>query len=428
MARDAAAEPISSAMASAKPHRMSPGDLSSEGSATGEAAVAAGRHLHGGLPARDERDLLDVLATVAGNLRLLVLVPLAAGFVSWLIAFSSGPVFTASTLFVPPQQQPSIASVMLQQLGALGSLAGATAGLKNPNEQFITFLRARTVQDAIIDRFKLQTRYEAETRADTRKLLEDFTRISSGRDGLITLEFNDRDPQFAADVTNGYVEELNRVLKSLALSEAQQRRAFFESQLVLAKGRLTAAENALKAVGINPTTIKGRPEVAVAAVAGLQARIAALEVKLNVLRGYLSDNTPEVRQVESELTAMRAQLAAPSRASEGSEPDADYIARFREFKYYETLYELLAKQYEAARIDESRDGATVQVIDRAVPPERRSGPKRALRAIVTTLVVGLLLLVWLFARQAVRDARSDPSTAMRLDRLAASIRRSVRRT
>jgi tyrosine-protein kinase Etk/Wzc len=376
---------------------------------------------------QDDGGFLALAATVADNLRLLVLAPFAVGLVVWLVAFMGGPVYTASTSFLPPQQQQSIASAMLQQLGALGSLAGATAGLKNPIDQYIAFLKTRAVEDALVSRFNLQSRYETKTLVDTRKLLEDFTRVTSGRDGLITLEFTDRDPKFAAEVANGYVEELTRLLRNLALTEAEQRRAFFETQLVLAKNKLTAAEQALTAGEVDVATIKGRPEVAVAAVAGLQARIAALEVKLDAMRGYLSDKTPEIRRIQAELATMRAQLTNPPESSGGSAKGVDYIARYRDFKYYETLYEILAKQYEAARMDESRDGATVQVIDRAVAPELRSGPKRALRAVVAMLVVELLLLLWLFTRQAIRDARRNPDVAERLDRLRTSIRRAAGR-
>lgn len=381
----------------------------------------------GGATVARESGLLDHLVTVTDHLRLLVLVPLAAGIVTWVIAFLSGPVFTASTVFLPPQQQQSVAALMLQQLGTLGSLAGGAAGLKNPNDQFVSFLKSRTVQDALADRFKLQTRYEADTRIDTRKLLEDFTRITSGRDGLITIEYTDRDPQFAADVANGYVDELNRLLRSLNVSEAQQRRAFFESQLIIAKNKLTAAEQALKIGRVPVSSIKGRPEVAVASVASVQARVEALKVKLAGLRDFLAENAPEVRQLQAELATMQAQLANPPQGPDGEGNDPNYIARYRDFKYYEALYEMLAKQYEAARLDESREGTTVQVLDRAVAPERRSGPKRALRAVVTTLVVGLLLLMWLFTRQAIAEARRTPQVALRLDRLSAGIRRAVGR-
>lgn len=375
----------------------------------------------------DEISLLDLALVVAENLRLLVLGPLAVGLAALGISFTINPTFTASTLFLPPQQQQSAAAAMLQQLGALGGLAGAAAGLKNPNDQFVAFLKSRAVEDALIERFKLVERYEADFKQDARKTLENASRISAGKDGLITVEFDDVDPAFAAQVANAYVEELSKLLKSLAVTEAQQRRAFFEKQLAQAQQNLTRAQQALQATGVNTGAIKGNPEAAVSAVAELQARIAAQEVKLGVMRGYLTDASPELKTALSELAGLKAQLVKAGQPALPAGADADYIARFRDFKYHETLFELFSKQYEIARVDESREGAVIQVVDVATPPERKSKPKKALIAVLTTLATGFVLLLWVFMRQALRNSRQDAEAAGKLQALSVALRRSVRR-
>ena len=371
----------------------------------------------------DEISLLDLLQTTAENIRLLVLGPLAVGLAALGISFAITPTFTATTVFMPPQQQQSGAAAMLAGLGALGGLAGAATGLKNPNDQFVAFLKSNAVEDALINRFKLMDRYEAEFKADARKALEGNSKISSGKDGLITVDVDDKDPAFAADLANAYVDELGKLLDRLAVTEAQQRRVFFEKQLLGAKDGLTKAEQALQATGVNSSALKTKPEVAVAAVAQIQAQIAAQEVKLASMRGYLTESAPDFKQAQTELFALRAQLSkAESATSPTAQGSSDYVARYRDFMYYQTLFELFAKQFEMAKLDEAREGAVIQVVDVAQPPERKSKPKKALIAVLATLASGFALLLFVFVRQAVRNGSESEETALKLKKISQALR------
>ena len=377
-----------------------------------------------GADADDEISLLDLLQTIAENIRLLILGPLLIGLAALGLSFLIRPTFTANTKFLPPQQQQSAAASLLQGLGALGGLAGAATGIKNPSDQYVAFLKSRSVADPLIERFNLVQRYQAKLHDDARKALEASVRISSGKDGLITVEVDDHDPKVAADMANAYVEELGRLMSRLSLTEAQQRRAFFEKQLSDAKTNLTRAEQALKSSGVNLSALKSSPEAVVTAVAQLQAQIAAQEVKVASMRGYLTESAPDFKQALTELAAIRSQLARAAR----SEPrpaqgvDADYVARFRDYKYYETLFELFAKQFELAKVDESREGSLIQVVDVAQVPERKSKPKKALIAVIASLASGFLLLLFVFVRSALRKARQDPRVAERLTVISQSLR------
>jgi tyrosine-protein kinase Etk/Wzc len=364
----------------------------------------------------DEISLLDLLQVVAENLRLLIFGPLAVGLLALGIAFTIAPTFTATTRFMPPQQQQSSAAMMLQSLGALGGLAGAAAGLKNPNDQYVAFLKSETIANALLDRFKLVQRYESDFNVDARKRLADASNISAGKDGLISVDVDDKDPAFAAELANAYVQELGRLMSRLAVTEAQQRRAFFEAQLAQTKDKLVQAELALKASGINSSALKSNPEVAVKAVAELQAQIAAQEIKLGSMRGYLTETAPDFKQAQTELAALRAQLTKAERspATPVTGADADYVARYRDFKYYETLFELFAKQFELAKIDEAREGAVIQVVDLAQPPERKRKPKKAQIAVLSTLAAGFVLLLFVFVRSALRGASQDPASAPKI--------------
>lgn len=370
--------------------------------------------------AEGEISLLDLLQTVAENIKLLVLGPLAVGVLALGLSFLLPPTFTAQTVIMPPQQQQGAAAAMLQSLGALGGLAGAAGGIKNPNDQYVAMLKSRSVEDALIMRFNLQERWDHDYLQDARSELEQNSRISSGKDGLITIAVDDESPQLAADMANAYVEELSRLLGRLAITEAQQRRAFFDTKLKEVQAELTKAELALRSTGVSADLLKTQPESAVVGVAELEARISAQEVKLASMRGYLADAAPEFRQAQNELAAMRQQQTKLGRV-DTSGANSDYIQRFRDFKYQETLMELFAKQYEIARIDEAREGPVLQVVDTANPPERKSKPKKALLAIMASLVSGFVLLLFVFVRAAVRNSAADPETAAKWQ----SIRRSV---
>ena len=375
----------------------------------------------------DEISLLDLLQTIVDNLRLLVLGPLVVGVLALGISFLVPPTFTAKTQFLPPQAQQSAAAGLLASLGGLGGLAGAAAGLKNPADQFIAYMKSNAVQDGLIERFKLQERYDEKYTTDTRKELEKNTRMASGKDGLISLEFDDKDPRFAADVANAYVEELRKVLGRLAVTEAQQRRLFFEKQLTQAKDKLTAAEQSLKATGISDSVLKSNPASAVAGIAALKAQVTAQEVKVGAMRGYLAETAPDFKQAMTELANLRAQLAKQDKddTPNAAAGPGDYISKYREFKYQETLFELFAKQYELARVDEAREGAVIQVLDAAQPPEKKAKPKKALVAIIATLASGFALLLFVFIRQALRNAGGNTQTAQKMATLKSSWRKAL---
>jgi uncharacterized protein involved in exopolysaccharide biosynthesis len=377
----------------------------------------------------DEISLLDLLQTIVDNLRLLVLGPLAVGILALGISFLIPPTYTAKTQFLPPQQQQSAAAGLLQSLGGLGGLAGAAAGLKNPADQYLAYMKSNAVKDALIDRFKLMDRYEAKLRTDARMALDGAVRIASGKDGLISVEFDDKDPQFAADLANAHVEELQKLLGRLAVTEAQQRRLFFEKQLTQAKDKLTAAEQSLKSTGISDSVLKSNPASAVAGIAALKAQVTAQEVKVGAMRGYLAETAPDFKQAMTELANLRAQLSKQDKDDTPNTPagQGDYISKYREFKYHETLFELFAKQYELARVDEAREGAVIQVLDAAQPPERKAKPKKALIAIIATLATGFALLLFVFIRQALRNAGSNNETAQKLAQLKASWRQALRK-
>ncbi len=376
-------------------------------------------------PADDEISLLDLLLVVAENARLLVFGPLLAGLAALGIAFVIPPTYTATTRILPPQQQQGAAAMLASQLGALGGLAGAAGlNIKNPADTYVALIKSRTVADGLIERFDLMKIYEQKLRQDARKALETATKVSSGKDGLITIEVDDKEAKRAADLANGYVQELHKLTGSLAITEAQQRRVFFETQLQLAQENLKKAELTLGQTGAGESLLKSAPMTVVEGIARLKAQVTAQEIRLATMRGYLTDDSPQFQLAQRELASLRSHLTQAERdqPAKGA-PATDYLNRFRDFKYQETLFELMAKQYEMARLDEAREGAVIQVVDPAVVPEWKSKPKRAQIAVLTSLVAGFALLLFVFVRQSLRKGKADPEASGKLARIGSGLRR-----
>lgn len=334
--------------------------------------------------------------------RRIAVVTLAGGVAGFAASYLVAPVFTARTSFLPPQQQQSASAATLSQLGSLFGMGAGLGGIKSPAEQYASLMQSVTASDRIIDKFDLMKVYDVRYRFEARKELAGNVRITLGKkDGLISVEVDDRSPPRAAAMANQYVEELRRMSNELALTEAQQRRVFFEGQLKSTRDKLTQAQRALQDSGFSAGALKAEPKAAAEAYARLNAELTAAEVRLQTLRRSLADNAPEIQHQQGLVAALREQLARAAVPAQGTRGDPDYIGRYREYKYQETLFELFARQFELARVDESREGGLIQVVDKALEPEWKSRPKRAQWAVSAALAT-LLLAAALVALRASR--------------------------
>jgi uncharacterized protein involved in exopolysaccharide biosynthesis len=371
----------------------------------------------------DEISLLELALPLVEHWKLWILGSLVVGLAALGIAFQMTPIYTARTSFLPPQQQQSGFASALSSLGGLAGLAGAAGSIRSPADQYVALMQSATATDRLIDLFDLMKVYESRYRFEARQELEQNTRIGVGKkDGLISVEVDDEDPRRAAEMANAYVAELRRLTSTLAVSEAQQRRLFFERELKDARDQLEKAQQSLQGSGFNIGALRAEPRAAADSYARLRAEITAAEVRTQVLRGSLAESAPELQQQIAQLGALRAQLARLEQAADAN-VGPDYVSKYREFKYRETLFELFAKQYELARVDESREGALIQVVDVAVPPEYKSKPRRASIAVAATLLSLLLLGVFILVRHALRQAAANPEGAERVARLRAAFGR-----
>jgi uncharacterized protein involved in exopolysaccharide biosynthesis len=380
-----------------------------------------------------DHSFLDLLIVLADRKRTILWITAAFLVASILISFLLPQRYTASATLLPPQQNTSLSSILMTQLGALGnmaSLAGGSLGLKNPNDMFVAMLRSRTVEEGMVKDFKLMEEYHTARMSDAEKAFEGHSKVDgNGKDGMIHISVDDRDPKRAAELANGYVDEFRHLSEHLALTEAQQRRAFFEKQLEQAKNNLADAEEALKKTQTETGLIQldSQSRALIASAETLRGQIAAKEVELSALQTYATDQNAQVIQTEQELTSLRGLLqklggsesAADSLiVPKGKVPEAglEYVRKLRDVKYYETIFELLARQFEIAKLDEAKEGSVIQVVDEASMPDRRSFPKRGL-IVAGATILGFMIGVFvaLFSARMAR-LKQDEEAAGKLRR------------
>jgi uncharacterized protein involved in exopolysaccharide biosynthesis len=303
--------------------------------------------------ARAERiSLLDLLAVLAERKRLIFGITSIFAVGSVIVSLLLPVKYTATVTLMPPQQNTSLSSVLASQLGSLGgvaALAGGSLGMKNPNDMYVGMLTSRTVEDSMIHDFGLMDEYHARLISDARKKLENYAKIDgSTKDGLIHISVQDGSPQRAAELANGYVTEFQKLSSHLAITEASQRRLFFEQQLEVAKNKLADAEEALKRTEQKTGLIQldSQSRALIESAAALRAQIAAKEVQLQALGVYATSENSEYQQVQTELNVLRGQLAKLG----GSESDAglgflvpkgqvpevglEYVRKLRDVRYY----------------------------------------------------------------------------------------------
>jgi tyrosine-protein kinase Etk/Wzc len=399
-----------------------------------------------GIPQReiDEISLIEVLTLLAERKLIVIwtagIFAILAGIISLFLPKS----YTATVTLMPPQQNSSVGAALTSQLGNLGgmaALAGGSLGLKNPNDMYVAMLKSRTVEDAMVNKFGLMKEYHQHYLSDARRAFEAHVQVDgSAKDSFIHIFVDDHDPNRAAELANGYVDQFRNLSEHLAITEASHRRLFFERQLEQAKDKLADAEEALKETEQKTGLIQldSQARALIESAASLRAKIATKEVELQAMQTYATAENAQLLQGEQELAALRAQLAKLG-GSEGSsdaglilpkgtvsQAGLEYVRKVRDVKYYETVFDILARQFEIAKMDEAKQGALIQVIDPAVPPDRRSFPKRTL-IVVGAIVAGVLFGVFLaLVTAGYEKMRGDSDTDQKLFRLreALSFRRS----
>ena len=387
------------------------------------------------MPANENNDdihLLDILTALARQKKILFTLPLITGAFAIAAAFLIKPTFSSTAVLLPPQQQSSGVAAMLGQLGGLAGAAGSLTGLKNPNDLYVAMLQSRTVADKLITHFDLKNRFKAETLDEARKTLAEIVTIVNDKAGTISILVDDRDPKFAAELANAFVSELSNLTKTMAITDAAQRRLFFEKQLVSVKDDLANAEIALRKTQENTgmLELEGQVKGIISNVAQLEGTIAAKEVQLNAMRSFATNNNPDLQRLQGEIQGYRNQLEKLKTGKTSKDGDlmvptgkipeigVEYIRSLRNVKYHETIFELLAKQYELAKFDEAKESSNIQVLDDAVPSQKKSKPRKMIIIVLGFFGGGMLALFLALMRDAYQKSTQDKESKYRWALLA----------
>lgn len=376
------------------------------------------------LETENEVSVLDLMIVMVRRKQAIIAFPIIVALITACFTLLLPDRYKANTTLMPPQQSQSGASAMLSQLGGVAALAGI-GGVKSGGDAYIGMLHSRTLADRLIEKFNLKKVYGTNSQEQARQRLAVSTTVKLSKDGLITIDVVDVDRKLVAPLANGYVNELTQLNKVLAVSEAAQRRLFYERQMEEAKDNLAKAEASLKG-GLESRgmiSVDVASQAVIETAGRLRAQISAKEIELNSMSAFVTPSNPQFRRAEEQLSSLRAEYRKlengrsadrnPSVSVQG-QPEGGFenIKLLRDVKYLQMLYEILAKQYEVARLDEAKDPSLIQVLDAAVEPERKFAPQRSLIVAVAGMLALVAAIGWAFAAEAYRKViRTDAGAA-----------------
>jgi tyrosine-protein kinase Etk/Wzc len=395
--------------------------------------VHGGDHVSGqSAKANDDLSLIDLLIVLAEGKRIIFAVTAGFAIFAILVSLILPKSYTATVTLLPPQENSSMGSALNSQLGSIGALLGGGLGLKNTNDTYVGLFKSEALENSMVEHFGLIQQYHVKFLSDARKAFESHVKLDgTGKDGMIHISIVDKDPVRAAELTNGYVDQFRLLSENIAITEASQRRLFFQKELEKTKEQLATAEEALKqteaATGVMQVDMQAR--ALTESASSLRGQIAAKKVQIQGMETYATGENYQLVQAESELASLRAQLAkvGGSEDSPGSElvipkgkvPAAglEFIRKERDVKYYEAIFDIIARQFEAAKLDEAKEGAIIQVVAPATVPDRRSSPKRAIIVIVATCVGFFFGVLFALLHGALQYAKQDPEMNIKLEHL-----------
>lgn len=382
-------------------------------------------------------DLFDILYILSESRKRIAIFVLISMLFGAAFAVLIKPTFKATAVILPPQEGQSLSSIM-GQIGSLISLTGGgSSALKSPADLYVGIFESRTIADHLIVRFHLKDLYKTKTMEGTRLRLRNASRFLATKDGLIHITVEDHDPERASDMANAYVDELYALNSHLAISEAAQRRVFFDQELVNEKNALMTAENDLRQFEEKSGVIQlgGQSEALIQRIEQTRAEIASREVEVQSIRTYATDQNPEAVTLREEISSLREQLTRleqdprntqlnPSGMPAGRVPAVtlEYARKWREVKFHESLFELLSKQYEAARIDEAKAAPIIQIIDSAVPPDVKAAPHRTWLTLGFGAVGFCIACIWSIALESFHNMEQSPEYALKISQLRSSLR------
>jgi tyrosine-protein kinase Etk/Wzc len=364
-----------------------------------------------------------------------------------IISFVLPSWYVATTTILPPGGDAISMGLASSVLGSVSGLATSLSlpFMATPSDIIAAILRSRVVGQAVIEKENLLEAFDTKSMERALRELSSHTVVTVTDEGLISLSYEDKDRNRAARVANRFMEETDRINQQSSSSQAKSARIFIEERLAKTQNDLSLAEENLKRFQEENKTIllDEQMKAAIDKAAELKAQMVSSEIKLNVLSKTLSPNHPQIRTLRSEVDEIKRQLEIletgnRDQASSGEKTVMDLpfaqvpalglkLGRLvREVKIQEAVFELLTQQYEQYKIQETKDTPTIQVLDRAVPPERRAKPKRVILVGISGILSIFSSLVFIFGMEYFRQSKkTNPETIERLEFLLSAWRKDA---
>jgi capsule polysaccharide export protein KpsE/RkpR len=341
--------------------------------------------------------------------------------------------YQSKTQLMPPDPQSATATMLAALAGgsSLGGGAGEGSGgalgmaadmlgLKSSGALFISILKSDAVENDLINRFDLRGVYWVKTYKQARKKLASRTSIDEDKkSGVITIEVTDRNRRRATELAQAYLNELNKMVATLNTSAAHRERVFLEGRLKVVKEELDNSAKDLSEYSSQHTTLdlKEQGRAMLEAAATLQGQLIAAQSELRGLEQIYTPYNVRVKTVRARIDELEHQLDKLGGAPTTAEPDLDsqeiypsikqlpivgltYADLYRRVKINETVYEVLRKEYELARVQEAKEIPVVKVLVPPEFPEKRSGPPRTLIFFGGILLSLLLASTWILGQDA----------------------------
>lgn len=375
-----------------------------------------------------EINLLDLLIALGQEKWTLIVVTFLAALIGVVISLTTPPSFVSRTSIMPSQQSVGggggLASLGgLAGLASIGALSNITSGIKSSDEMYIALMRSQSVQSAMVKQLNLKERYGVKNTEEARQVLTiNVSVMTDKKSGLLIIDAQDKDPEFAAKLAKTQVDELNVILSRLAVTEAQQRRAYYDQQILKTQVKIPILESEFK----EAQKSSGLEVVSLLSEAGtLPGQIAAKELQIHVLSRFATTQNPDIKRLTLEVSALRAQMSRYDLSKTGNtngEPSrlgqalvntkTNFVQKatqaYNTLKIQEALLDGYFKQLELAKLDEAKEGPSVQVVDEARVPEIRAKPERK-KIVLAYSVTGLVIAILVAALRAfMRSIQSTP--------------------
>lgn len=392
-----------------------------------------------------EIHFIDILAVLVKYRKLIIINFLIVAIVAVIICLLLPEWFKAEAVIMPPEKEG-----LGFGIGMAGNLAGMMLGggggfdlpmFATPSDIYEMILKSKGVADSIIHRFNLMELYKQKTIEETRLLLEGHTFLEVGKEGAIFIGFEAKeDPELAADVVMTYLNELDQVNRRLRISSASRTRKFVEKRLRGTEADLKAAEDSLMAFQIrhNAIAIEEQVVAAITSAGQLDAHKRFLKIQLETLKMTHSETHPDVITLQTQINAINRQLMQMKSGKYRDKADdsglfpamkdapklgLEYARRLRNVKIQEILYELLKQQYEKEKLNEARNTATINILDKAIPPTKKSRPKRAIIVVIAGLTSIFFSMLYIFVKVFLENMQeNDPHGFSKLKMIRADLK------